>query len=71
MCRPSTQAACSPALTGLPPPPCTPNLQQSQRNDAPFFTSVALLFVVPPAVILAAAFASGYLDQLDRYGLMR
>ncbi|KAI3436164.1 hypothetical protein D9Q98_002221 [Chlorella vulgaris] len=38
--------------------------QDTKRNDGPFFASVALLFILPPAIILIAAFATGYLDQL-------
>ncbi|EFN53348.1 hypothetical protein CHLNCDRAFT_137078 [Chlorella variabilis] len=45
--------------------------QASERNDGPFFAGVAALFVLPPAIILLAASASGYLDSLDMYGAMR
>jgi hypothetical protein len=46
-------------------------VQASQRNDGPFFAGVAALFVLPPAIILLYAFASGYIDQLDMYGQLR
>ncbi|CAM6103490.1 unnamed protein product [Calypogeia fissa] len=34
----------------------------SERNDAPFFTAVALFVLVPPAAILGVAVATGYID---------
>eukprot|EP00897_Mesotaenium_endlicherianum_P006231 jgi/Mesen1/5636/ME000284S04875 len=34
----------------------------AQRDDAPFFTSVALAVLLPPAFILGAAIASGYVE---------
>ncbi|KAL4458877.1 hypothetical protein ABPG75_013742 [Micractinium tetrahymenae] len=45
--------------------------QASQRNDAPFFATMAAAFVVPPALILGIAWASGYLDSLDAYSLLK
>ena len=46
-------------------------LQQSGRNDVPFFAGVVLLFALPPAVLLFWAFSSGYIEEIDRYGLLR
>lgn len=34
----------------------------AERNDAPFFTAVALFVLVPPAAILGVAVATGYVD---------
>ncbi|KAI7840903.1 hypothetical protein COHA_005431 [Chlorella ohadii] len=45
--------------------------QQGGRNDVPFFTGVILLIALPPAVLLFWAFSSGYIEQIDRYGLLR
>ncbi|KAL4423193.1 hypothetical protein ABPG77_000326 [Micractinium sp. CCAP 211/92] len=45
--------------------------QAGQRNDAPFFATVAAFFVVPPALILGIAWASGYLDTLDAFSLLK
>ncbi len=53
-------------------PPSRPHiLQQGGRNDVPFFTGVILLIALPPAVLLFWAFSSGYIEQIDRYGLLR
>jgi hypothetical protein len=42
--------------------------QVDQRNDSTFFVVMLAAFVLPPAVILAWAFSSGYLDSLaSRY----
>eukprot|EP00250_Pteridium_aquilinum_P033246 c5362_g1_i1 orf=69-629(+) len=38
--------------------------QVSKRNDAPFFTAIALFVILPPAVILGVAVATGYIDLL-------
>lgn len=38
--------------------------QVSQRNDAPFFATIALFVILPPAVILGVAVATGYIDLL-------
>ena len=46
-------------------------LQQGGRNDVPFFTGVVLLIALPPAVLLFWAFSSGYIEEIDRYGLLR
>jgi hypothetical protein len=37
---------------------------EAKRNDAPFFAALALLVVLPPAIILGAAYATGFLDTL-------
>ncbi|KAL3687859.1 hypothetical protein R1sor_014168 [Riccia sorocarpa] len=36
--------------------------QVSKRNDAPFFTTVALIVILPPSVILGIAVATGYVQ---------
>ncbi|BBN07988.1 hypothetical protein MPTK1_4g07870 [Marchantia polymorpha subsp. ruderalis] len=36
----------------------------AKRNDAPFFTTVALFVILPPAVILGVAVATGYINIL-------
>ncbi|KAG6556036.1 hypothetical protein Mapa_001977 [Marchantia paleacea] len=36
----------------------------AKRNDAPFFTTVALFVILPPAVILGVAVATGYVKLL-------
>ncbi|KAI5067881.1 hypothetical protein GOP47_0016226 [Adiantum capillus-veneris] len=38
--------------------------QVSKRNDVPFFAAIALLVILPPAVILGVAVATGYLSFL-------
>ncbi|MCO5546789.1 hypothetical protein L7F22_000225 [Adiantum nelumboides] len=38
--------------------------QVSKRNDAPFFAAIALFVVLPPAVILGVAVATGYINFL-------
>lgn len=38
--------------------------QVTKRNDAPFFTAIALFVVLPPAVILGVAVATGYVSLL-------
>ncbi|KAH7445003.1 hypothetical protein KP509_02G101700 [Ceratopteris richardii] len=38
--------------------------QVSKRNDAPFFTAVALFVVVPPVLILGWAIVTGYVNVL-------
>lgn len=78
--RPVTHAAgmhASASKAGMrhnPPRPrraSTPLPQQSGRNDTRFFASVMLLIALPPAVLLFWAFSSGYIESIDRYGLLR
>ncbi|PRW59574.1 hypothetical protein C2E21_1826 [Chlorella sorokiniana] len=45
--------------------------QQSGRNDVPFFAGVVTLIALPPAVLLIWAISSGYLEEIDRYGLLQ
>lgn len=54
-----------------PWPPAPPVPQQSGRNDTHFFASVVLLIALPPAALLLWAFTSGYIEEIDRYGLLR
>ena len=41
------------------------------RDDSKFFAMVALAFLAPAAIILIAAFASGYMDELQMSTLSR
>lgn len=34
----------------------------AQRNDIPFFSTIALFVILPPVVILGVAVATGYVD---------
>ena len=34
----------------------------AQRNDIPFFSTIALVVILPPMVLLGVAVATGYVD---------
>lgn len=38
----------------------------SERNDVPFFSAVAIAFLLVPAAVLTWAISSGYIDTLAR-----